>query len=372
MQQPAFADSNGATGCHTYSEATLRADLLGHYFDCLPTMVLLLDESRRIVFRNQAFVAYARQHDLPFTDAGFFTEGLHCPYGIKSSARCAFSPDCNLCSLHKITDAAYQGSPLEQDCRFISADRETIELRFHATPASFDGVRGHVLVSAQDITLESRHRLLERLFFHDLLNTAGGLHGMAQLIYSDPECVGEFKGDLRSMTESLVNELRQHRLLLAADTEELDVLLQLVSSTALLHDVTQTYLHHPVCLDRHIIIAPSSINFNFETDLTLMHRILGNLVKNALEASVPGDTIELGAMHEPGLNLFWCHNPQFIPPAQQRHLFMRSFSTKGAGRGLGTYSVKLLTERYLGGHVTLHSTPGTGTRFELAFPGPGA
>ena len=372
MQQLAPDDSNGVTKCQSYPEARLRSESLGHYFDCLPTMVLLLDDSRRIVFRNQAFITYAREHDLPFTDIGFFTEGLHCPHGIRSSDRCEFAEDCNLCSLHKIADAAYQGASLGQNCRFIATDRETIELRFHATPASVDDVSGHVLVSAQDITVECRNQLLAQLFFHDLLNTAGGLHGMAQLIYSAPDCAAELKDDLCSIAESLVEELHQYRLLLDQDNEKLELLLQPASAAALLHDVTQTYLHHSACLNRHIVIAPSSIDFTFETDLTLMHRILGNLVKNALEACAAGDTIELGARREHGFNLFWCHNPQIIPPSMQRHLFLRSFSTKGAGRGLGTYSVKLLTEHYLGGHVTLQSEAGTGTRFELAFPCAGA
>lgn len=38
------------------------------------------------------------------------------------------------------------------------------------------------------------------------------------------------------------------------------------------------------------------------------------------------------------------------------------------GRGIGTYRIRLLTERHLGGQVTLSSEPETGTRFELSFP----
>lgn len=38
-----------------------------------------------------------------------------------------------------------------------------------------------------------------------------------------------------------------------------------------------------------------------------------------------------------------------MPRTSQLQIFQRSFSTKGKGRGLGTYSIKLLTERYLKG-----------------------
>ena len=36
-------------------------------------------------------------------------------------------------------------------------------------------------------------------------------------------------------------------------------------------------------------------------------------------------------------------------------IFQKSFSTKGNGRGLGTFSIKLLTERYLKGSVSFES-----------------
>jgi len=41
-------------------------------------------------------------------------------------------------------------------------------------------------------------------------------------------------------------------------------------------------------------------------------------------------------------------------------VFNRSFSIKGGDRGLGTYSIKLLSERYLNGEVGFTSEEGTG------------
>ena len=49
-------------------------------------------------------------------------------------------------------------------------------------------------------------------------------------------------------------------------------------------------------------------------------------------------------------------------------IFQRSFSTKGEGRGLGTYSMKLLTERYLGGRVSFTTSADEGTIFKVALP----
>ncbi len=49
-------------------------------------------------------------------------------------------------------------------------------------------------------------------------------------------------------------------------------------------------------------------------------------------------------------------------------MFQRSFTTKGEGRGLGTYSMKLLSERYLNGRVEFTSSPEHGTTFTAVYP----
>ena len=65
---------------------------------------------------------------------------------------------------------------------------------------------------------------------------------------------------------------------------------------------------------------------------------------------------------------FSVHNPSVMPRTVQLQIFERSFSTKGTGRGLGTYSMKLLSERYLGGRVWFSSSKGEGTTFYAEYP----
>ena len=57
------------------------------------------------------------------------------------------------------------------------------------------------------------------------------------------------------------------------------------------------------------------------------------------------------------------HNESIMSKKVQAQVFERSFSTKGAGRGIGTYSVKLLPEKYLTGRTWFESEEGIGTRF---------
>jgi sensor histidine kinase regulating citrate/malate metabolism len=62
-------------------------------------------------------------------------------------------------------------------------------------------------------------------------------------------------------------------------------------------------------------------------------------------------------------------NPGAMPERVRLQMFQRSFSTKGDdGRGVGTYSVKLFGERYLGGRVTFTSDQAAGTCFTVTLP----
>ncbi len=66
--------------------------------------------------------------------------------------------------------------------------------------------------------------------------------------------------------------------------------------------------------------------------------------------------------------MFAVKNSGYIPHDHQLQLFKRSFSTKGTGRGLGTYSIKLLTEKYLEGKVWFESSVEKGTAFFAWYP----
>jgi sensor histidine kinase regulating citrate/malate metabolism len=62
------------------------------------------------------------------------------------------------------------------------------------------------------------------------------------------------------------------------------------------------------------------------------------------------------------------HNPGHIPEQVQLQIFQRSFSTKGPGRGLGTYCMRLIGERYLKGQITFISIEKDGITFKASIP----
>jgi len=82
-----------------------------------------------------------------------------------------------------------------------------------------------------------------------------------------------------------------------------------------------------------------------------------------------GATVVLAYAVLGGAPTFTATNPDAIPPEVVPRIFQRSFSTKpGAGHGLGTYSMRLLAEQYLGGRVTFTTSLEAGTTFSLTLP----
>jgi signal transduction histidine kinase len=161
-------------------------------------------------------------------------------------------------------------------------------------------------------------------------------------------------------------------VLLAAEQGELQTVPAHGSALALAQDLLGVFGRNDLLDGRQLRLDLSSRDARFVNDLSILKRVLGNMLRNAIEASVPGETVLLGCAPFGDDVRFWVQNPTYMPENIRLQVFQRSFSTKGAGRGLGTYSMKLLTEQYLGGRIGFTSSEAAGTRFTLGLPGLGA
>jgi signal transduction histidine kinase len=123
---------------------------------------------------------------------------------------------------------------------------------------------------------------------------------------------------------------------------------------------------------KRIEFDPLTPEEEITTDASLLVRVLTNMIKNALEAIFDGETVRVRFERQGGDPVFLVHNPGAVPPEVAMRIFQRSFSTKkGKGRGIGTYSMKLFGEKFLGGKVSFQTSEKGGTIFSIRLPAAG-
>lgn len=106
-------------------------------------------------------------------------------------------------------------------------------------------------------------------------------------------------------------------------------------------------------------------------DPSRVEQIIYNLVENALKYSPPDGSVRVGSgVTGRDIVLRVSNSGPELTPAQQAsvfELFYRAGSTRGRGRGIGLYIVKMLVEAQ-GGRVTVDSGRGQGTTFSVYLP----
>jgi sensor histidine kinase regulating citrate/malate metabolism len=93
------------------------------------------------------------------------------------------------------------------------------------------------------------------------------------------------------------------------------------------------------------------------------------MIINAFEAETADQEVLLKVQPIHDSIVFSVWNSRHIAPSIARRIFQRNFSTKNeSGRGLGTYSMKLIGEQLLGGRVHFETSKQTGTSFFIELP----
>ncbi|MCL5282564.1 MAG: HAMP domain-containing histidine kinase [Planctomycetes bacterium] len=344
--------------------------LLGVLPDVVPCMLMVINTHRQIVFANKRLLDLLppeqRQAGVLGRRPG---EVLGCVHAFETDEGCGTTESCTFCGAVNAMLSGLHGSARVEECRITRANGDALDLRVWTTPLALDG-EPFTVFAALDISHEKRRQALERIFLHDIGNVASGLKWYTELLErGTPDKSREFQAALGQLSRELLDEIDGQRTLVRAESGELVLTPERLGTRQLLQEAVELYRRHPVSHERHLRIDPDAEDIAVTSDRMLLSRVLGNLIKNALEACRAGQTVTVGCSPRPGEGIeLWVHNPGAMPRAVQLQVFQRSFSTKGTGRGLGTYSIKLLTERYLHGHVSFTSTPEQGTTFKVHYP----
>lgn len=339
-------------------------------FNTVPDFLMVLNLERQIVFANQSLLTFLGR-ETPAVMGLRPGEALACVHACESECGCGTTEFCSTCGAVRAILTCQRGESNLQECRILqSSEGEALDLRVWATPLRANGQQ-FTIFTVSDISHEKRRHALEHVFFHDIMNTATALHGYAELLgkasSTAPEDLDEMYAIMVDLTERLIDEINCQREIAAAENQELAVHPAEIDAGQLLQGVVDQYGRQKICQGKALRVEACARPASLVSDPTLLRRVIGNMVKNALEACRPGDTVTLG--YEGGQDEveLWVYNPNRMAREVQLQIFQRSFSTKGKGRGLGTYSMKLLGERYLRGKVSFVSSQ-EGTIFKINLP----
>ena len=268
-----------------------------------------------------------------------------------------------------------------------------------------DRQAGIVIISRNDVTdmiaqqEEQRAALLESLTIaeranrsksdflsamsHDIRTPMNAIVGMTELAVSN-------ENDAEQVHESLQIIQRSSTLLLSIINDILDMSrvesgkMVLANETFSIGEQWQLQIDGARALaaaKKQRLNAYADIHHTRCTgDVVRIHRALDNILSNALKFTPPGGTITYRISELPmenqklALYRFEISDTGIgISPAEQAHIFEpfyrveSSLTSQVEGTGLGLAIAKSMVD-YMGGTLTVHSTPGVGTTFVVELP----
>lgn len=337
--------------------------------DAQRAAVVIVNRERQIVASNVRFLALAGVRD-PAALLGLrFGESFACVGADQGADGCGTGPRCAGCGAAIATLAGLRDRGAERECS-LRVERggreEDLALRVMAVPFRISG-EPFTALFVSDLTGERRRAAVVRAPVTGASRAAAELRAALDAFRRSGE-PGEL-ARAEALADEVRGELAVHALLAGEDVaaaglppprpvEVRDVLRKL--STAL--------RSHPAAGGRVVEIdSPPPGAAVVAEPAALQHALLAVAV-NAMEATRAGGTVRVATLETAQETWLRVWNAGAIPVVVRSRLFERYFSTKGPGRGHGTWATKLLAERVLGARIDWTSCRDEGTWFSLVLP----
>jgi hypothetical protein len=346
--------------------------LFREIFGAMSGIGAIADSNRQIVYANAGLLSLLGDKSMEAILGNRLGEAISCVHSKEEPYGCGTSKACAYCGLvNAFLESQNRGSKSTKECRIssnIEGKLQSWDLNVTVFPIVLSD-NTYYVITILDISDEKRRLALEKIFFHDILNSAGGLNGLLTILKegSDPEESRELIDLSEEASRDILEEIILHKQIKAAETGDLQVKIEQINSREILESSIGKIKSHESVKNKAIIVSEDTSEIVFETDRILLQRILMNLIKNALEATNTNGFVIAGVKEAGDKIRFWVKNESVLSPDVQMQMFQRSFSTKGHNRGIGTYSIKLLAENYLKGKVDFSSNESEGTIFWVDF-----
>jgi PAS domain-containing protein len=163
--------------------------------DSSPEPTVVLNQNRQIVMVNDKLTGLLGGVPPESLFGRRPGEIFSCIHADESESGCGTSEFCKECgAVQAICESQERKSAQSRECRMTcaaSSGEVSLDLRVWATPLACHGP--FTVFAIRDISDEKRRSVLERLFFHDVLNAAGGLRGLVEVL---PESSDEEKQEM--------------------------------------------------------------------------------------------------------------------------------------------------------------------------------
>jgi len=345
--------------------------ILAGLMETVGGLLAILNEQRQIITLNDSFLKMLGIQD-PLRTLGLRPgNALNCVHANKAPSGCGTTKYCSTCGSAKaIVTSLDRDEPVEEICalKAVSHGQEVdLVLKVRSHPVNIQNSR-FVILFLQDITLEQQRATLERTFFHDISNMLTGLVGASEILAREVK-ESSMVEIIRRSSVQLHKFVEIQRFLLACETDTYNLVPQSLTLEVLQEDLRGLFLNHPAAIAKQLSISNELGELTIQTDVSLIQRVLSNMITNALEASSMGGKVSVTFFKNEETINFRVHNDGVIPEDIKLRIFQRNFSTKASsGRGIGTFSMKLFGEKVLGGKVNFTTSKEDGTDFTFSLP----
>jgi len=333
-------------------------------------LLAVLNEHRQIVSLNEQLLEMLGVGDAAEVLGLRLGEAISCAHADKSPGGCGTTELCSTCGAAiAIVSSLGLNKSVERTCAINVNQNGTsrdLFLKVRATPITFGDTR-FILLYIQDISRQQQWVAFERTFFHDINNLTAGLVGRGELItYEEGQSVHRIAEEMSQLAIRISREIAIQKSLSRSERPIYDIVSQDLELDEICQELHAVFDDHPAAKGINLAWPPNIPKVGIKTDLSLVTRVLTNMIINALEATETGGEIALNIIVNQDTVTFGVWNRAAIPDDFCRRVFQRNYSTKKEdGRGLGTFAMKLFGEQILGGKVSFSSSERDGTLFEF-------
>ncbi|MBN2280364.1 MAG: hypothetical protein JXQ65_07280 [Candidatus Marinimicrobia bacterium] len=351
---------------------TSENELINSLMKAIQGLFVVLNDKRQIVGINESFLKNLqaeKQDDIFGLRLG---ETVKCVYSDLMEGGCGTSEYCSSCGAAiSMVTALSKNEPAERICSIrVQPDGDVENLFFNvkSSPLQMDG-KTFLLVFLEDITYEQKMAALERVFFHDIYNKVSGIiNGCEILKYQSTENT-DIVNIIYDLTYQMVREIEFQKKMLNNKKYRIFPEPSEIKLSTVYKELDRVFSNHSVLKYKFLDFPEKVPFFTFKSDISILIRVLTNMIKNALEASGKGEKVRVYHLITGDEISFEVWNKGYIREDFARQIFKRNFTTKkGLGHGFGTYSMKLLGEEMLGGKVTFETSKEAGTTFKFKIP----